>query len=244
MRNLFIIVLTVFLIYGCGKAENTKEQNPAQQHKTVSKEQTVNSETSATKFFSFEQYETDKLPIGWSQYYTGKGSGTDWKVIDDEGNKVLAQLSSNNPNYHFNVVVFDSLAAKDLTLEVRFKGVKGRIDQGGGFIWRFADKDNYYVVRANPLENNVVLYKVKNGVRTDLPLLGKGRTYGVDVEALGNKWNDLKLVVKRDLFTVFLNGKQLFQVRDGTFANAGKTGLWTKSDAVTYFDDLKISIDK
>jgi len=125
-------------------------------------------------------------------------------------------------------------------LEVKMKGVKGKMDQGGGFIWRWADKDNYYVVRANPLEDNVVLYKVKNGKRTDLEVLGKGRTYGVEVPALGNDWNDLKLDVKGNLFTVFLNGKEIFQVQDDTFAKAGKVGLWTKADAVSYFDDFQV----
>jgi hypothetical protein len=125
-------------------------------------------------------------------------------------------------------------------MEVKIKGVDGRKDQGGGFIWRFTDKNNYYVVRENPLENNVVLYKVKNGKRTDLPILGKGRTYGVDVNPLGNDWYTLKIKVNDDLFTVYLNGKELFKVKDNTFTNAGKIGLWTKADAVSFFDDLKI----
>ncbi len=98
-------------------------------------------------------------------------------------------------------------------------------------------------MRANPLEDNVVLYKVENGKRTDLPLVGKGKTYGVDVPSLGTGWNTLKLLVKDDLFTVFLNGKEIFKVQDKTFTNAGKVGFWTKADAVTYFDDLKIQIE-
>jgi len=86
----------------------------------------------------------------------------------------------------------------------------------------------------------VVLYKVENGKRSDLPLIGKGKTYGVDVPKLGNDWNTLKLVVKEDIFTVFLNGKELFKVQDTIFPDAGKTGFWTKADAVTYFDDFEI----
>jgi len=192
--------------------------------------------------FNFEEFSTGQLPSGWSQYYTGNG-GTDWRVVDDKGNKVLAQLYGENPNGHFNVVVNDNLTAKDMTLTVRLKGVTGNHDQGGGFVWRFIDKDNHYIVRANPLEDNVVLYKMENGRRTDLPLVDKGKTYGVDVPPLGNDWINLKLIVKGDLFTVYLNDKELFKVQDSTFTEAGKVGFWTKADAVTYFDDFKVTIN-
>ena len=200
-----------------------------------------NLDLSKSKTFTFENYELGKIPVGWSQYFTGKGESTDWKIIDDHGNKVLAQLSNNHPNYHFNEIVFDDLKLKNAELRVRIKGVQGKMDQGGGFVWRFTDANNYYVVRANPLEDNVVLYKVENGKRTDLPLIGKGKTYGVDVAPLGAGWNDLKLTVLDDIFTVYLNDKQIFQVKDKTFTKEGKVGLWTKADAVTYFDDFQIT---
>ena len=111
----------------------------------------------AKKVFDFENYVVNSLPSGWSQYYTGTG-GTDWKIADDHGNKVLAQFYSENPNGHFNIIVNENLVAKNMELSVRLKGVTGKHDQGGGFVWRFIDKNNYYVVRANPLEDNVVLY--------------------------------------------------------------------------------------
>ncbi len=194
--------------------------------------------------FTFDRCAVGKLPAGWSQAFTGRGTGTRWEVVDDDGNRVLAQLSKNNPGYHFNVVVYDEAVLKNCRLEVRFKGVAGKMDQGGGFVWRYSDKDNYYVVRANPLEDNVVLYKVVDGVRTDLPLMGKGRTYGVDVPELGNDWNTLGLKVDNDVFTVYLNGKELFKVKDSSITQPGKIGLWTKADAVTYFDDYKVITGK
>ncbi len=194
----------------------------------------------AALFFDFENYEAGKLPDDWSQYFTGRGSGTEWKIVNDDGNKAMAQLSQKNPNYHFNVVVYNGLETENVELTVKLKGVKGRMDRGGGFVWRFKDKNNYYVVRANPLEDNVVLYKVVDGKRTDLPLLGKGRTYGVSVPALGEGWNELKLTVNGNLFTVYLNGKKLFKVKDESIKGKGKIGLWTKADAVTYFDDFSV----
>ncbi len=236
MRIPTIIILSIVVLFGCNQAQSkSPEENQKVKQATESAPVLIND-----TIFTFEEYEVNKLPSGWSQYFTGRGNGTDWKNIDDNGNKVLAQLSDDNPNYHFNVIVYDGFKTKDVKLKVKMKGVKGRKDQGGGFVWRFTNADNYYVVRANPLEDNVVLYKVVNGRRTDLPLVGKGRTYGVDVPPLGNDWNELALTVKGDLFTVFLNGKELFKVKDETFTNEGKIGLWTKADAVTYFDDFQV----
>jgi hypothetical protein len=242
MKTLSVISLSIFLLIGCNQAKtnSTKTTNETKSEPAVTAPAAP--ATQADTSFTFENYEAGKLPEGWSQYFTGRGESTEWKIVNDNGNKVLAQLSKDNPNYHFNVVVFNGLEAKNLELTVKLKGVTGRMDQGGGFVWRFTDADNYYVVRANPLEDNVVLYKVKDGKRTDLPLVGKGRTYGIDVKPLGNGWNTLKLVVKDNLFTVYLNDEQLFQVKDETFTEAGKAGFWTKADAVSYFDEFQIDV--
>ncbi len=237
MKTLNIVSLSIILLISCNQKKNNGT-NTTTENKSESKEIVPVLLTDTA--FTFDNYELEKIPYGWTQYFTGRGDSTDWKILNDDGNKVLAQLSEDNPNYHFNEIVFDGFKVKNVELKVRMKGVKGGMDQGGGFVWRFIDADNYYVVRANPLEDNVVLYKVENGKRTDLPLIGKGRTYGVDVEPLGNGWNNLKLIVLDNLFTVYLNNKQIFQVRDETFANAGKIGLWTKADAVSYFDDFEI----
>ncbi len=237
MKILTIISMSIILLMNCylTKSNNTNiiTENINVSNKTLSILQTDTT-------FTFNDYELGKIPSGWSQYYTGKGKSTNWKIINDQGNEVLAQLSSDNPNYHFNEIIFDGIKVKNVALTVKLKGVKGKMDQGGGFVWRFIDKNNYYVVRANPLEDNVVLYKVENGKRTDLPLIGKGKTYGVDVKPLGKGWNTLKLTVLDNVFTVYLNSKQIFQVKDETFVNAGKIGLWTKADAVTYFDDFQV----
>ncbi len=236
MKVLSVILFAVVVLIGCGQAK-TKKVEKGEDKPVVSKESSLKSKT-----FDFETYETGTLPQGWSQYVTGNGGETNWKIVDDKGNKVLAQLSFENPNYHFNDVVFDGFEAKNVELRVRLKGVEGKKDQGGGFIWRFTDKDNYYVVRANPLEDNVVLYKVENGKRTDLPLVGKGKTYGVETEPLGSVWNNLRLVVADNLFTIYLNGEELFKVEDDTFIGKGKVGLWTKADAVSYFDDFEVLV--
>jgi len=233
-------MLILFLAVSC---DNTTAKQ------AISQTTEVNTSTKVIKptepilqiVFNFDNYTPNELPQKWTQSFIGSGD-TQWKVIDDQGNKVMAQLYSDNPGHHYNAVVNDSIYLKNMTLSVRIKGVSGRHDQGGGFIWRYQDKDNYYVVRANPLEDNMVLYKVENGKRTDLPLMDKGRTYGVDVPKLGNGWNTMKLTVEDDIFTIFLNGKELFKVQDTTFPDAGKVGLWTKADAVTYFDDFVVGL--
>jgi hypothetical protein len=118
--------------------------------------------------------------------------------------------------------------------------VSGTVDQAAGIVWRYKDKDNYYIVRANARENNVVLYKVENGRRTDLPLKGEGRTYGKKETVPSGQWSTLRILVRGNLFEVYHNGKKLYEVEDDTFKDAGKVGLWTKADSVTYFDDLTI----
>jgi len=233
-----LIIIGIAALISCKQAQTNNSEIT---NTTVLEVKTTGNDT----VINFESYDLNKLPNNWSQYFTGKaGEEPNWQIVDDNGNKVLAQLTSNNPNYHFNDVVFNNIVAKNVELKIKMKAIKGSMDQGGGFIWRFTDADNYYVVRANPLEDNVVLYKVENGKRTDLPLIGKGRTYGVDVPKLGNGWNTLKLIAKDNIFTVFLNDKEIFKVKDNTFKNAGKVGLWTKADAVTYFDDFQVNIYK
>ncbi len=241
MKKPGILLLAVLLLAGCGQAKtNNTGTTPAEKATENTPEKVVKAPAAIDTTFTFEACETNKLPAGWTQSFTGKGTGTEWKVLDDEGNKVLAQVSMDNPSYHFNVITYDGYELKDMELTVRLKGVLGKEDRGGGFVWRFTDKDNYYVVRANPLENNVVLYKVVKGKRSDLPLVGKGRTYGMKVPPLGSQWNTLKLRVEGNTFTVWLNGKELYKVQDDTFTNAGKIGLWTKADAYTYFDDYHV----
>jgi hypothetical protein len=241
--SLLVIFTAGLVIFAYGNSVNSEENISQKKMHEIKKDAIFSDslEQKQTVKFDFENFDIGKLPPGWLQYYTGSG-GTEWKVTNDNGNKVLAQLYSDNPNNHFNIVVNDSIMAKDMVLSVRIKGMGGKHDKGGGLIWRFIDKENYYLVRENPLEDNVVLYKVQNGNRTDLPLIGKGKTYGVRVNKLGNGWNTLKLVVKGDLFKVYLNDKELFKVQDGTFTNAGEVGLWSKSDAVSYFDDFEIDI--
>jgi hypothetical protein len=109
----------------------------------------------------------------------------------------------------------------------------GRIDRAGGIAIRLADPNNYYVVRANALEDNVNFYHVVKGVRREIR--------GASTKVASDVWQTLGIKAEGQEFTISFNGKPLLKVQDRTFANAGKVALWTKADSVTYFDGLTIT---
>jgi hypothetical protein len=197
-----------------------------------------------TMTINFDKDKTGALPKDFSVALTGSGREGVWVVTKDDASpnrkNVLAQTDTDATSYRFPVCVYEKLSAKDLDLRVKFKAVSGKKDQAAGLVWRYRDKDNYYIVRANALENNVVLYKMQNGKREDLPVKGEGRTYGKKAPVPKNQWSELRVTAKGNLFTVYLNGQKLYEVEDGAFTEAGKIGVWTKADSVTYFDDLKV----
>jgi Domain of Unknown Function (DUF1080) len=200
--------------------------------------------TASAQKIDFNRDKAGEPPKGFSTALTGQGKSGVWVVMKDDASpdrgNVLAQTDADATGYRFPLCVYDGVTAKDADLSVKFKTVSGKKDQAAGVVWRYRDKDNYYIVRANALENNVVLYKVQNGKREDLPLKGEGRTYGKKATVPKNQWSELRVTAKGNLFTVWLNGQKLYEVEDGTFTEAGKVGLWTKADSVTYFDDLKV----
>jgi len=192
----------------------------------------------------FDQDPVNQTPKRFITGLTGKGKPGNWVVIADDSApskpNVLAQLDSDSTSYRFPVCVYQGLVAQDVQVSVRFKPVKGSEDQGAGIVWRYKDVNNYYIVRANALEDNVVLYKVQDGKRTDLPLVGSGRTYGKKIEVPSGQWGTLSVKAAGTLFEVYFNGQKIYEVEDSTFTGAGKIGLWTKADSVIYFDDLEI----
>jgi Domain of Unknown Function (DUF1080) len=195
-------------------------------------------------------FETNGAAGGAPQGFTsgttnpGKTQG-DWKLQEvagaPSGKLAVIQLSADpKPSSRFPVLVYDRIVARDADFSVRFKAVSGKDDQAAGLVWRYKDEKNYYIVRANALEDNVVLYIVKDGKRADLPVKGKGKTYGEKAPVSKTEWSSLGMQVRGDNFKVIFNGQLLFEVDDKTFPDAGKIGLWTKADSVMLFDDLVI----
>jgi hypothetical protein len=194
-----------------------------------------------TRKVDFTQDAVDQPPQGFQFGHTaGAGKPGKWVVQADGTNKVLAQTDPDSTRSRFPVAVLSDLSALDVDLSVRFKPVSGRVDQAAGLVWRYQNQDNYYIVRANALEDNVVLYKVEDGKRTDLPVKGEGRTYGKKSDVPAGQWSTLRVVASRQLFAVYLNGAKLYEVDDATFSKPGRVGVWTKADSITQFDDLTV----
>ena len=201
-------------------------------------------QTPPRRVLDFESDKAGQAPAGFSFALTGSGRPGAWSVRRDDASpergNVLAQTDADATSYRFPIAVVDDVSAADVDVSVRFRPVTGRVDQAAGLVWRYRDANNYYIVRANAIEGNVVLYKVENGKRTDLPLKGTGRTYGKKTDVPKSAWSQLAVTVRGPVFTVSINGQGLYQVEDTTFTGAGKIGVWTKADSVTYFDDLTI----
>jgi hypothetical protein len=196
------------------------------------------------RIIDFESDSAGQPPASFAFGLTGSGRPGVWVVRKDDASpdrgNVLAQTDADRTSFRFPVAVRDDLTMKDVDVSVRFRPVSGGVDQAAGLVWRYRDANNYYIVRANALEGNVVLYKVENGKRTDLPVKGSGRTYGKKADVPKNAWSQMGVTVRGPLFTVSLNGQGLYEVEDATFTTAGKVGVWTKADSVTYFDDLTV----
>jgi hypothetical protein len=173
------------------------------------------------------------LPQGWGVGITGHGAAK-WEVIREADSSVLRQSGEAT----FCWAVNTQHAIKDGFAQAKIKALSGREDQAGGLVFRFQDANNYYVVRANALEDNVVLYKTVAGKRTPLQIKGRMIGYGVDVPVPARRWNVLRVEFHGEQFRVFFNGEKLFDVEDQTFEKAGSVGLWTKADSVTLFDDV------
>ncbi|MGI9165724.1 MAG: family 16 glycoside hydrolase [Pyrinomonadaceae bacterium] len=246
MNKLAVIVSTCFLgllaIIGCSMPNGLS----GTEANTVGPEIPAPVQQPGKSFsYNFDTDTTGRLPAKFHAALTGKGTAGAWEVKADSSApsqpNVLAQTSSDRTSYRFPLAIADEGSFRNLDLSVRFKPISGQVDQAGGLVWRFKDANNYYIVRANALENNVVLYKVENGKRTDLPLKGEGRTYGKKASVPSAQWNELRVVAAGNLFEIFVNGQKLYEVEDNTFTEAGKVGLWTKADSVTYFDDLRVT---
>ena len=168
---------------------------------------------------------------------TGKGSSGEWTVVTDDtsfAGRAIEQSSKDQTDYRFPLAIFEPVVAKNIDVSVKFKPVAGRIDQAGGIAIRILDADNYYVVRANALEDNVRFYRVVRGRREQIG--------GMDTKVASDEWHALGVKANGEKFTIEFDGKTLFSTSDKTFTGAGKIGLWTKSDSITRFDQIAIDV--
>src|SRR3982074_2494230 len=185
---------------------------------------------------SFESPQTGAAPEGWTATLTGSGDPK-WTVENDATAPSKSKVLKQSGRATYPLLLKHDANIRDGFVKVKFKAIAGSQDRAAGIVWRAKDANNYYVTRANALENNVALYKTVSGVRSSLDIVGRKGGYGTSVKVPANTWHSLRVDFKASRFSVSFNGKQLFEVEDSTF-DAGKVGLWTKADSVTLFDEI------
>lgn len=186
---------------------------------------------------NFDSAPAGMPPEGWTLTMTGKGEPK-WTVEAEPTAPSKPNVLKQSGRATYPVALKRDTSIGDGFVEVKFKAVAGSEDRAAGIIWRARDADNYYVVRANALEDNVVLYKTINGVRKSLEIVGRKGGYGVNTPVPSGQWHALRCDFAGSRFKVTYDGQAIFEVEDATIANAGMIGLWTKADSVTLFDDL------
>jgi len=178
---------------------------------------------------NFDDCKTGAPPPGWTATQTGQGEAM-WAVVADDSAPSKPNVLKQSGEAAYPICIKDDTRIQDGFVEVKFKPISGKEDQAGGVIWRCKDADNYYIARANALEDNVTIYHTIKGKRTE-----KKRT---KMKVASNQWHTLKVDFHANHFTVTLDGKKAIEWDDDTFKDAGKVGVWTKADSVTLFDDF------
>jgi hypothetical protein len=194
---------------------------------------------STGQVITFDSDALGKTPPGWTVSAGGSGVPSRWEVRRDQTARtqpyVLAKISTESAGEYPPMAVLDTLRLRDGDISVRLKPVSGRGDKSGGLVWRYRDANNYYLAEANADENRVRVFKVENGHR--IPLLNAAKH-----EIPSNDWCILKVSAKGTRYQVYIDHRRILQGYDSTFTGQGKVGLWTTADAVTYFDDLRITL--
>ena len=179
---------------------------------------------------TFDDLKTGAPPPGWLATQTGSGAAK-WAVESDVSAPSKPNVLKQSGQATFPVCLKRDTKIKDGFVEVKFKPISGKEDQAGGLVWRAKDSDNYFIARANALEDNVHIYHTVKGRR--------GQFDGVDVKVPSGVWHTLRVEFSGPNFVIFLDGKKVLTARDATFADAGMVGVWTKADSTTAFDDFK-----
>jgi hypothetical protein len=185
----------------------------------------------------FDDQKPETAPNGWTVAMTGEGS-PQWTVENDRTAPSAPNVLKQAGTASFPLCIKDDISLKDGFAEVKFKPLAGKEDQAAGIVWRYRDPQNYYLVRASALANNVVLCKVEQGTLSSLDIVGGKAGSELKQNVENGKWQKLRVQFVGDRFTVLLDGKRLFQVLDQTFPDAGKVGVCTTADSVTLFDDF------
>jgi hypothetical protein len=178
---------------------------------------------------NFDAATPGAAPVGWTCTKTGRGNPK-WAVVADDTAPSQPNVLKQSGEATYPVALKDDTNLKDGFVEVKFKPVSGKEDQAGGVVWRAKDPDNYYIARANALEDNVTIYHTLKGQRVSFK--------NVNTKVASGVWHTLRVDFAGNKFSVTFDGRKVIEATDDSFADAGKVGVWTKADSVTLFDDF------
>jgi len=178
---------------------------------------------------NFDDTKVGEAPAGWTATNTGSGNAK-WTVEKDDTAPSKSNVLKQSGEATYPVCLKNQTNLKDGFVEVKFKAVSGKEDQAGGVIWRAKDADNYYIARANALEDNVTIYHTVKGSRVAFK--------NVNHKVKPGAWHTLRVEFQGNHFTVTFDGKKVIEATDDSFSETGKVGVWTKADSVTLFDDF------
>ena len=189
------------------------------------------------KMIAMETMKVGSAPADFDFARTGQGGASQWVVVDDAtaaSKRAIEQSSTDRTDNRFPLAIYQPVTAKNVEVAIRFKPVAGKVDQAGGIAVRVTSPNDYYLVRANALEDNVRFYRIVKGRREQLAT--------ANVKVASGEWHSLGLKAENDRFTVVFNGKTLHSTSDRTLPGPGRVALWTKSDSVTRFDQISIQV--
>src|SRR5438046_6646467 len=181
---------------------------------------------------NFDAGTVGQAPAGWTTTRTGSGDAK-WTIEKDDTAPSKPNVLKQSGVATYPVCFKNDTSLQDGFVEVKFKPISGKEDQTGGVVWRLKDANNYYIARANALEDNVTIYYTVNGRRTE-----KKRA---SLKVASNQWHTLRVDFQGRHFTVTFDGKKAIEWDDTTFKDSGRVGVWTKADSVTLFDDFTYS---
>lgn len=195
-------------------------------------------ESSHTRQWDFDSAAPGNLPSSFvvGTLFDGRPAG-EWKILITDRAKspsqVLAQLQPKGTDQAQKLLLLEGTDGGSIDVEVSYLAVAGKADFGGGLVWHATDDRNYYLLRASSVEQKIRLYRVVKGVQQIVKQ--------VDRPVPPNGWHKLRLIQRGCELKALYDDAVLFRVCDQTFST-GRIGLWTKADAVTYFDDLVLRL--